>query len=746
MKPLFRALLCCLFVPAGQAAAVEVFSTFGPGNSFDPFNGVDIDGPSTLFPQGFAEQFMPATGVYLDYVDVAVSSQVGAAELSVQVYSDNGGSPGDLLETVQIPHFSNGSVTATFSGNILLETGSSYWLGLFTTNGSEQVWHDTTAAGPGLQAVSEDEGASWLAFPSDPFPRAAFRIGGTTVTSDVSLIAPGSAWRYSRGLIEPSTGLEWATAAFNDLAWDFDLEGFGYDMDPLTQTGLLSYVGKELTDMRDDGINPNAYTVLYLRRMFDVADPAALTDLVLELDYDDSFIAYINGVEVARSAFGTVGVPEPFDALGVDHESTNGDPLQPLERFVINLIDDFPGLLQAGGNVLAIQGLNVALDDDDFVLSQISLDGSLSAAADAGDFNGDDSVDAADYVVWRKNPGGIYTPADYLIWRANFGQTAGSGAASWNATGASSAVPEPAAGIAQILAVLTLMFVRCAYRRTAMLLGPLLLLVAVPALRAEVIDSYAALEVFLDDQLLMEDFEGISIHGGTSIVAPNPLTSSTAPTWGILPGVVYSSPDELALYGGQLLGDDSNILTARGNALANTLNITFDNPQLAIGFYLVNITGNFDYHETINFLSDAVVLESLSLTLPSASELFMGRRFAAGITAVQVVSDAFALADNVTWGIAVPGVAGDYNADGTVDAADYVVWRKGVGTTYAPNEYDVWRAHYGQTAGSGEAAAGDSPTHHDAAPEPAAVWLAMLGAATAQLWTLRNRRHRRVAK
>jgi formylglycine-generating enzyme required for sulfatase activity len=56
-----------------------------------------------------------------------------------------------------------------------------------------------------------------------------------------------------------------------------------------------------------------------------------------------------------------------------------------------------------------------------------------------GDFNHDNTVDAADYVEWRKNPGAIYTPDDYTTWRANFGQTAGSGSiASANAT-----VPEP---------------------------------------------------------------------------------------------------------------------------------------------------------------------------------------------------------------------------------------------------------------------------------------------------------------
>ena len=45
------------------------------------------------------------------------------------------------------------------------------------------------------------------------------------------------------------------------------------------------------------------------------------------------------------------------------------------------------------------------------------------AAVDAGDFNQDGTVDAADYVVWRKDLGGIYTQNDYNIWRAHFGQT-----------------------------------------------------------------------------------------------------------------------------------------------------------------------------------------------------------------------------------------------------------------------------------------------------------------------------------
>ena len=55
----------------------------------------------------------------------------------------------------------------------------------------------------------------------------------------------------------------------------------------------------------------------------------------------------------------------------------------------------------------------------------------------AGDFNGDGTVNAADYTVWQDELGTTYTVADYEIWKGNFGAT--------SATGSSTAVPEPAA-------------------------------------------------------------------------------------------------------------------------------------------------------------------------------------------------------------------------------------------------------------------------------------------------------------
>jgi hypothetical protein len=68
-----------------------------------------------------------------------------------------------------------------------------------------------------------------------------------------------------------------------------------------------------------------------------------------------------------------------------------------------------------------------------------------------------------------------------------------------------------------------------------------------------------------------------------------------------------------------------------------------------------------------------------------------------------------------------PGLSGDFNDDGTVDAADYVVWRKNDGgTTALPNDddlgtpiraehYNLWRAHFGEPQMPGIGAGGAIP-------------------------------------
>jgi hypothetical protein len=84
----------------------------------------------------------------------------------------------------------------------------------------------------------------------------------------------------------------------------------------------------------------------------------------------------------------------------------------------------------------------------------------------------------------------------------------------------------------------------------------------------------------------------------------------------------------------------------------------------------------------------------------------------------------------------IPSV-GDFNHDGFVDAADYTVWRDGLGSRYTLADYDTWRAHFGQSVGSGAGASGNA-----AAPEPS-TYILLLGILAMSSFTARQ--HRKLA-
>ncbi len=73
--------------------------------------------------------------------------------------------------------------------------------------------------------------------------------------------------------------------------------------------------------------------------------------------------------------------------------------------------------------------------------------------------------------------------------------------------------------------------------------------------------------------------------------------------------------------------------------------------------------------------------------------------------------------DSVVLSVISTVLPGDFNADGIVDAADYVVWRK---TDGSQEGYDLWRTNFDRTAGSGSGAAGSAGA---AVPEPAGIVL-----------------------
>jgi hypothetical protein len=86
---------------------------------------------------------------------------------------------------------------------------------------------------------------------------------------------------------------------------------------------------------------------VFLRRAFEAPNPMKVSQLTLEIDYEDGFVAYLNGVEVARRGLeGSPNTPVVYDAWAVDHPS--GTPeLIDLSSYISHLV--------TGTNVLALQ-------------------------------------------------------------------------------------------------------------------------------------------------------------------------------------------------------------------------------------------------------------------------------------------------------------------------------------------------------------------------------------------------------
>ena len=94
-----------------------------------------------------------------------------------------------------------------------------------------------------------------------------------------------------------------------------------------------------------------------IRIPFQVANLADVQQLRLDLQYDDGFVAYLNGIEVARRN-APDGTPTVSATAVAEHEGTL------VESLLLQL-----DAMQVGENLLAIHGLNISPDDSDFLVA-----------------------------------------------------------------------------------------------------------------------------------------------------------------------------------------------------------------------------------------------------------------------------------------------------------------------------------------------------------------------------------------
>ena len=164
------------------------------------------------------------------------------------------------------------------------------------------------------------------------------------------LIPTGSTWRIRKGTNEVSNPISlWRDRTFTDTSWPTGTAPFHYG-ESLTGGTLLS-------DMRGN------YTCVFLRRDFVITNVADIQSLNLSVNYDDGFIAWINGVPAASA-----GAPAQLAHTNVassSHEA--GSP--------VTFIAEGPPVtaLVLGTNVLAVQAFNVSLSGSSDFRFELSM-------------------------------------------------------------------------------------------------------------------------------------------------------------------------------------------------------------------------------------------------------------------------------------------------------------------------------------------------------------------------------------
>jgi hypothetical protein len=171
------------------------------------------------------------------------------------------------------------------------------------------------------------------------------------------------------------------------------------------------------------------------------------------------------------------------------------------------------------------------------------------------------------------------------------------------------------------------------------------------------------------------------------------------------------------------------------NDAVTTLDLTHPLPE--INFTVSGEATDFEMFETTFELPDGI--RSFDLTFITG-----GMLSALGALYIDDISAAI---------ISAPILAGDYNANGFVDAADYIVWRDSLGSTanlaadgnsngtIDDGDYKFWRSHYGEGASSAAASLKDTSS----APEPASVTFIMIGLAFYGLTAGCRTHHRAIA-
>jgi hypothetical protein len=147
--------------------------------------------------------------------------------------------------------------------------------------------------------------------------------------------------------------------------------------------------------------------------------------------------------------------------------------------------------------------------------------------------------------------------------------------------------------------------------------------------------------------------------------------------------------------------------------------------ETAITSLLGQSTGSISSSTNVNIPLNVGFVESL---LGEATHLGLRLRSqtAGPFTRIASMESTVGSSPALTIEYTLPGLTGDYNNDGKVDAADYILWRNNDGS---PAGYNDWRARFGATSATGSIVVSSAEPNASAIPEPMSALLLAFGIA-----------------